>query len=132
MSHMDIKTHSKANKELLGTPLEIIDGESAKVELVTTANMVVDEHGLVHGGFAFGLADYAAMLAVNDPYVVLGSADVRFTAPVKVGEKMVAEALVESVDRKKRVVKTEIVVKDKVVFKGTFVCFVLEKHVFET
>ena len=132
MSLMDIKTHSKANRELLGTPLEISDGKSAKVELLTKETMVVDEQGLVHGGFAFGLADYAAMLAVNDPYVVLGSADVRFTAPVKVGEKMIAEAIVESSDRKKRVVKTEISVKNKVVFKGIFTCFVLEKHVFET
>lgn len=129
---MDIKTHSKANMDLLGTPLKIIDEKSAKVELVTSENMVVDEQGLVHGGFAFGLADYAAMLAVNDPYVVLGSADVRFTSPVKVGEKMVADAVVKSVDRKKRVILVEIKVKDRVVFKGTFTCFVLGKHVFET
>lgn len=132
MSHMDIRTHSKANLELLGTPLEINDGKSAKVELLTKEKMVVDEMGLVHGGFAFGLADYAAMLAVNDPYVVLGSADVRFTAPVKVGEKMIAEAIVESSDRKKRVIIAEITVKDRVVFKGTFTCFILPKHVLET
>ena len=128
---MNIYTHLRAKRELLGTPLEVVEGEYAKVELVTKESMVVDDQGLIHGGFAFGLADYAAMLAVNDPNVVLGSAEVRFTAPVKKGEKMVAEANVDSVDRRKRTIVTEITVEEKVIFKGTFTCFVLDKHVFE-
>jgi acyl-coenzyme A thioesterase PaaI-like protein len=48
--------------------------------------MAVDDRGLVHGGFVFGLADHAAMLAVNDPNVVLGAASTRFLKPVRVGE----------------------------------------------
>ena len=47
----------------------------AKVTMVTTPVMSADDRGLTHGGFYFGMADYAAMLAVNDPNVVLGSAD---------------------------------------------------------
>jgi uncharacterized protein (TIGR00369 family) len=131
LNHMDIKTHVCANREFLGTPLEVVEGKYAKVELVTKESMAVDDWGLIHGGFAFGLADYAAMLAVNDPNVVLGSAEARFTAPVKNGEKMVAEAKVEAVDRRKRIVVTEITVDDNVVFKGTFTCFVLDKHIFD-
>jgi acyl-coenzyme A thioesterase PaaI-like protein len=129
---MDIKTHKKANSGLLGKPVTIETGKSAVVELVANEYMVVDNEGLIHGGFAFGLADYAAMLAVNDPYVVLGGAEVKFTAPVKMGQKMVAEARIEEVDRKKRVVTSEIMVEDRVVFRGTFTCFVLDKHVFDT
>ena len=53
---MDIRTHINADKGLLGTPLEVRDCEFARVELVTNESMVVDERGLVHGGFAFGLA----------------------------------------------------------------------------
>ena len=45
---MDIKTHKLANKSLLGTPISVIGGESAIVELVTGDSMVVDEKGLVH------------------------------------------------------------------------------------
>ncbi len=44
---------------------------------------------------------------------------------------MIAEAKVESEDRKKRVIITEIKVENRVVFKGTFTCFVLDKHVFD-
>lgn len=48
--------------------------------------MKVDSHGLIHGGFLFGAADYASMLAVNDPNVVLASAEVRFLRPLKSGD----------------------------------------------
>jgi acyl-coenzyme A thioesterase PaaI-like protein len=128
---MDIKTHLKANTGLLGKPVKVETGKSAIVELVANEFMVVDDMGLIHGGFAFGLADYAAMLAVNDPFVVLGSADVRFTAPVKMGQKMVAEALVESEEKRKRIVMVNISVEDRVIFKGTFICLVLDQHVLE-
>jgi acyl-coenzyme A thioesterase PaaI-like protein len=79
-----VKTHDKADPRLLGK-LVILEKGKAVVELTATVEMVVDDRGLVHGGFTFGLADYAAMLVINDPHVVLGSADVKFTAPVKAG-----------------------------------------------
>ena len=107
ISIMDIKTHLLADKTLLGTPLDIVDGESSIVQLVVTENMIVDDMGLVHGGFTFGLADYAAMLAVNDPNVVIGGASVRFTTPVQRGDIMKAVAKVIESNRNKRVVQVE-------------------------
>jgi len=128
---MDIKTHQWANQSLLGTPVELVEGVSAVVELKTDESMVVDERGLVHGGYAYGLADYAAMLAVNHPNVVLGKSESRFIAPVRVGEKMMASASVESVDGSKWVVKVDISVKGKINFKGEFTCYVLDEHVLD-
>ena len=66
---MEPKTHLGADPALCGHIVEIGQG-SARVALDTTEQMIVDGQGLVHGGFVFGLADYAAMLAVNDPYAV--------------------------------------------------------------
>lgn len=126
---MEVKTHLQAHQPLLGTPIEVIDGEKAIVKLVAIENMVVDNHGLVHGGFTFGLADYAAMLAVNDPNVVIGGADVSFVAPVKRGDVMIAEAKVSETRNKKRIVSVMVNVRDKTVFRGELTCFVLEKHV---
>jgi acyl-coenzyme A thioesterase PaaI-like protein len=91
--------------------------------------MRADEHGLVHGGFVFGLADYAAMLAINEPNVVLGSAETRFTAPLVVGETMRASARVQAVDGKKQRVDVEVRVQERTVFTGSFVCFVPAQHV---
>jgi len=130
-SIMDIKTHLLADRTLLGTPVEVVDGESAVVKLVVTENMIVDELGLAHGGFTFGLADYAAMLAVNDPNVVIGGASVRFTAPVKRGDIMIAVAKVVDMNKSKRVVQVDVKVSDKTVFAGELTCYVLDKHVLE-
>ena len=127
---MEVKTHEKADPRLLGTPV-ILERGKAVVELTATTEMAVDDRGLVHGGFTFGLADYAAMLAVNDPFVVLGSADVKFTAPVKSGDRMVATGVVESVDRRRRDVSVEVSVDERVVLKGTMACYVLDRHVLD-
>ncbi|HIH87804.1 TPA: thioesterase [Candidatus Bathyarchaeota archaeon] len=128
---MDIRTHVKISERLVGRPLEVTAGERAVVELVATAEMEADALGLTHGGFTFGLADYAAMLAVNHPNVVLGSAQTRFIAPVKTGDTMRAEATVTNVDGKKSEVNVEVKVGERKVFTGTFQCYSLEKHVLE-
>ncbi len=127
---MDIITHQNINRDLCGTPLEVTEGFS-RVELAARADMAADDKGLVHGGFIFGLADYAAMIAVNHPNVVLGGADVKFLKPVAVGETVTAEARVGEVRGKKHTVAVTAVRGGETVFEGTFVCFTLEKHVLE-
>jgi acyl-coenzyme A thioesterase PaaI-like protein len=106
------KTHLKINPRLCGVPVTIMEGE-ASAKLVTVEEMVADDQGLVHGGFIFGLVDYAAMLAVNDPYVVLGEAQVRLSAPVRLGQEVIAS------------------VEDRIVMSGTMTAFALERHVLE-
>ncbi|WP_321492818.1 hotdog domain-containing protein [uncultured Desulfobacter sp.] len=125
---MNIITHQLIDNELCGKPVMVENGKS-QVEYTTTSRMAADESGLVHGGFIFGLADYAAMLAVNHPNVVLGGADVKFLKPVKAGESVHALASVESVSGKKQMVSVTVSRGEEVVFKGDFACFVLEKHV---
>jgi len=127
---VEIKTHLKIDKSLSGEPLSLKDGEAA-VELKTTPVMAADEKGLVHGGFIFSAADYCAMLAVNHPNVVLGSASVKFLKPVRVGEVLLFEGKVVSREGKKRVVEVVGRRDGKEVFKGEFVCFVLPEHVLE-
>ncbi len=127
---MDQRTHAKISANLVGTPVEIEPGR-AVVELTTTADMAADERGLVHGSFPFGAADYAAMLAVNDPNVVLGSASCRFLGPVVAGESIRAEARVTGTDRKKRVVAVTVVRGTEPVLECEIIAFVLERHVLE-
>ena len=127
---MESNTHPLIDQSLCGEPLTLADGE-ATVVLTTTPNMAVDTHGLVHGGFVFGLADYAAMLAVNDPNVVLGAAQTRFLAPVGVGERVVAHAVREETEGRKQTVTVAAVVGEREVFSGTFVTYVLDRHVMD-
>lgn len=125
------RTHLLTSEELVGEVIELGEGFS-KVRLRTKENMQVDEYGLVHGGFTFGVADYAAMLAVNEPTVVLGKAEVKFIKPVKVGDELLASAKVREDMGKKKLVFVEVSnQKGDKVFEGTFHCYVLEKHVLE-
>jgi uncharacterized protein (TIGR00369 family) len=128
---MEIITHRKINRTLCGHPLEV-DSGSSRVELKTTLDMAADETGLVHGGFIFSLADYAAMIAVNHPNVVLGAADVKFLKPVRVGETVVASARVEEVQGKKHWVAVSVENNAGTLFQGMLTCFVLDRHVLET
>lgn len=125
---MKVCTHEKIDQTLCGKPIFTEDG-SSKVKLLTSSNMTVDDFGLVHGGFVFGLADHAAMIAVNHPNVVLGAAEVKFLKPVKAGQSLVAEAAVTNESGKKRLVNVVVKNDDMEVFEGIFSCFVLEKHV---
>ena len=125
---MSPMTHHAIDPELVGVPMQLSEGE-ASVQLLTTADMAADARGLVHGGFVFGLADYAAMLAVNHMNVVLGAAETRFVAPVRVGETVVARAKrVEQSGRKHRI-EVSATVGEKVVMTGVFTAFVLDQHV---
>ncbi|WP_428561682.1 MAG: PaaI family thioesterase [Solidesulfovibrio sp. DCME] len=123
-------THPRIAPSLCGTPVALAPGR-AVVRLTLGPAMAVDDRGLVHGGFVFGLADYAAMLAVNDPLVVLGAAEVRFTAPTAVGETLEAEAVQDEDAGKKRRVSVTVRRGDKAVFTGSFTCFVLQQHVLD-
>jgi acyl-coenzyme A thioesterase PaaI-like protein len=129
-THLDIDTSSCGRLERLAVG-------QAEVVLTTTSAMAVDDRGLVHGGFVFGAADHAAMLAVNHPNVVLGSANVKFTAPVRAGQTVRARAVLVRESGRKREVEVEVFVlgddeaEGEAVLLGTFNCAVLDQHVLD-
>jgi uncharacterized protein (TIGR00369 family) len=125
---MKIMTHEQIDTKLCGIPVIVEQGFS-QVKMNAEETMAVDPSGLIHGGFIFGLADHAAMIAVNHPNVVLGSADVKFLKPVKTGEKVVATATVNLKDGKKQNVSVTVSRGNDPVFQGEFTCFVLNEHV---
>lgn len=132
---MESRTHLGISPELCGVPVELSPGE-ATATLTPTPEMAADDRGLVHGGFVFGLADYAAMLAVNDPNVVLGAAECRFLMPVRVGEQLTAQAHKEKLEGglpegRRREVVVSVQRGEDEVFQGRFTCFVLDRHVLD-
>jgi acyl-coenzyme A thioesterase PaaI-like protein len=124
---MELKTHKKYNKKF-GEVVELKEN-FAKVKLKTTPDMAVDEEGLVHGGFTFSAADFCAMAAVNEPYVVLAKSSSTFLAPVKVGDVVEFEGKVIQQEGKKYKVKVKAKVKEKEVYKGEFTCVNLPSHI---
>ncbi|MGC9006919.1 MAG: hotdog domain-containing protein [Sulfurihydrogenibium sp.] len=130
---MQIKTHQKIDNSLSGEVLSIEEGKSATVRLKTDNRMVADEKGLIHGGFIFSAADYCAMVTVNHPNVVLGSADVRFLKPLKLGQTAIFKSEVLSTEGRKTLLKVEGFFEDtqEKFFEGNFKCYTLDKHVLE-
>jgi uncharacterized protein (TIGR00369 family) len=122
------RTHLAIDAAWCGTPVELREG-SAEVELLTLPAMAADEQGLVHGGFVFGLADYAVMLAVNEPNVVLAGAEVSFLQPVRVGERLRAIAAVGDVEGRKHRVHCAVRGDGGDVLQGRFTCVVTRQHV---
>ncbi len=125
---MEIITHQEIDQALCGKPVLLEEGMS-RIAFTAGEKMKADSSGLVHGGFIFGLADYAAMLAVNHPNVVLGAADVKFLKPVVVGDDIVAKAKVQEIKGKKYWVSASVKKGEETVFQGMFTCFVPDKHV---
>ncbi len=123
-------THLEINNTLSGEIIKL-DKNYSKVQLKTSAEMIVDKMGLIHGGFIFSLADFASMVAVNHPNVVLGGANVKFLKPVREGDTLIAEANITKKEGKKYIVDVNVKNSEEIVFNGEFICFTLEKHVLE-
>ncbi|MDY0132775.1 MAG: PaaI family thioesterase [Desulforegulaceae bacterium] len=125
-----INTHKLINEKLCGTPV-LCTKNQAKVELKLTKEMAADEKGLIHGGFIFGLADYAAMLCVNHPLVVLSASSSKFLKPLKIGDLIIADAVVLKTDKNKIFVKVNVYSKDLLVFTGEFTTIIPKQHVLD-
>jgi acyl-coenzyme A thioesterase PaaI-like protein len=127
---MDQRTHERIAAHLCGKPVELAEGR-ARVALDITADMAADARGLAHGGFTFGLADYAAMLAVNEPTVVLAGATLKFLGPVVVGDRVEAEASVERSEGKKRWVKVVVRRAGQPMLEGDLLAVVPDRHILD-
>jgi acyl-coenzyme A thioesterase PaaI-like protein len=123
-------THRAIDRGLCGEPVELAAG-FARVRLQARADMAADERGLVHGGFLFGLADHAAMLAVNHPNVVLGGAETRFLKPCVIGDELIATARIDSEEGRKRRVGVQVRRGADLLMSGSFLCVVLDRHVLD-
>lgn len=123
-----LHTHERINQELCGE-IEKLEQGFVKLKLVTVPEMVVDSTGLVHGGFIFSAADFAAMAAVNEKNVVLVASDCQFLSPVKFGDIVNFTAKVRHKEGRKRNVHVTGNVLEIKVFEGEFKTVVTERHV---
>lgn len=127
----DLKTHVKIKRSLCGTIIDMDQGYS-KVTLQTTNEMIVDEYGLIHSGFIFSAADYAAAVAVNEENLVIIGAKTKFLAPAKLNDLIEFEAHAKFEDSRKREIKVNGYINDIRVFEGVFQAIILENHILKT
>ena len=123
-----IGTHERINADICGE-ITILERGYVETRLVTTPEMLADDIGLIHGGFIFSAADYAAMLAVNERNVVLVASSCQFLSPVKFHDEVNFIAKVRHKEGRKRNVNVEAYVLDIKVFEGEFKTVITERHV---
>ncbi|MBU1643300.1 PaaI family thioesterase [bacterium] len=128
---MQQNTHLKIDNGLCGEVMKIEKG-LAHVRLETTQQMAADHEGLVHGGFIFGAADFAAMCAVNEPNVVLAGSECRFLAPSRVGDVIDFEARIIESEGPKGVVEVNAKSGDRPLFTARFKTVVTKEHVLKS
>jgi len=123
-----VNTHKKINENLVGDIIKLENGY-VELRLATTEDMVADSLGLIHGGFIFSTADYAAMLAVNEPNVVLVASDCQFLSPVELHDEVNFIAKLRNKEGRKRNVHVTAFVLNIKVFDGEFKTVITDKHV---
>lgn len=107
---------------------ELKDGQ-ANVLLETTSKMILDKTGLVHSGNLYSSAAYSALLAVNNPNAIIIGVEMKFLAPIELGNEVLFKAQSLQEDTKKREVKVEGFVLDIKIFDAMFYVAVFDKHV---
>jgi len=127
----DLITHAKIKTSLAGNLTELKKG-FAKVVLQTTSEMIVDEFGLIHSGFIFGSAEYAAVACINEENVVVIGCRSKFFAPAKLGDIIEFEAKGRFEEARKREIKVVGKINEIKVFEGVFQAILLEKHILQT
>ena len=123
-----LQTHEKIDHNLSGS-ITTLENGYVESKLVTIPEMVADSKGLIHGGFIFSAADYAAMAAVNERNVVLVACDCQFLSPVKFGDIVDFKAKVRHKEGRKRNVHVTGYVMDIKVFEAELKTVVTDRHV---
>ena len=123
-----LSTHERIDNDLCGK-IEKMDKNGLELSLKTTPEMLADDKGLIHGGFIFSAADYAAMAAVNERNVVLVASNTQFLSPVRLGDNVNFKAVVRHKEGRKRNVNVTGYVLDIKVFDGEFKTVVTDRHV---
>jgi acyl-coenzyme A thioesterase PaaI-like protein len=126
----ELKTHGLVDRSLCGDLIEIEEGY-AKTKLETTRGMLADNEGLIHTGFVFSAANFVAMAAVNEPFMILSGAKVEFLAPIEYGDIIEFEALVKHKESRKRVVTVVGKTLNVKVFEGKFTTVILNNHILD-
>ena len=127
----EIKTAPLTKLNFSGTAF-LLDKNHAKTRFFTTADMVSDAEGLIHSGFVFMGANYAALLAINEEFCVSIGARINFFGPLKLGDVVEFDAQARFEESRKREVKVIGYVKEIKIFEGIFQLVTLEEHIFVT
>jgi len=111
--------------ELVGELLDILIGEKGTSILTITRDMVFKKNLIARGHHLFAQANSLAVAVVDAAIALTGSVKASFKKPVKLGERVIAEARIISAAEKRYKVSVLSKVRGDKVFEGTFIVFAI-------
>lgn len=126
----DLVVCTEMSPNVIGELLELYQNK-AIVKFAPSERMIMDESKMIHTGFVFNAASFAAMAAINKKYSVLIAADVKFLAPIELGHEVTFKAEAIQSDTKKCEVKVEGFLLDIKIFDSLFHIAVFDKKIFK-
>ncbi|MFC7320409.1 transcription factor FapR [Halobacillus campisalis] len=120
------------NETVKALPIEEVIGEVVDLELDVRAISILDikpEHvfsrnNIARGHHLFAQANSLAVAVINEDLALTAGSTIRFTRPVKLGERVIAKARVKGDDSKGRtIVDVHSYVDNDEVFAGSFEMF---------
>lgn len=123
-----LKSSALINQNIVGFLEEIAPGE-ATVKLICTDDMVADQKGLIHTGFMFNSANYAALLAINEPNAITIVSKANFLLPAVLDDEIIFKAHAMQTESRKRVVRVDGFLRDNKIFEAEFSIVVMDRHI---
>lgn len=122
--HFQVK--SLAVPEIIGDLLDLELDKTGLSLLEITEDMVFRKNRIARGHVLFAQANSLAVAIVDAEVALTGTARVSFLKPVKMGEKIVAKAVVESKNANKYGISVTSKSDQEVVLKGEFKVFAVD------
>jgi acyl-coenzyme A thioesterase PaaI-like protein len=117
--------------EVKALPLDEVIGEIIDLQLDESAISILDikeEHvfsrnKIARGHHVFAQANSLAVAIINDELALTAKANIRFSRPVRVGERIVAKAKVLETSAERTIVEVFSFVEKELVFNGVFTMY---------
>ena len=122
------KVKSISSKEVSGELIDLELGKSGISLLNITEDMVFEKSRVAKGEYMFALANSLALALIDAPMAVTGVANMKYKAPVHVGDKLVAKAELKHRRGNKFFVWVKIKNGTKEVFRAKFILVSLESN----
>jgi acyl-coenzyme A thioesterase PaaI-like protein len=119
---------SLTDEELVGELVNIDVGRIGNSILTITKEMVFKKNLVARGHHLFAQANSLAVALIDATVALTGNAKVSFRQPVKLGDRVIAEAKITEIRENRHSVSVISKVKDIIVFEGVFTVFAIAEE----
>lgn len=114
------KIRSLSLQEVIGEIIDIELNNHALSLFIVEDGHVFQKNKIARGHYLFAQANSLCVAVIDEPLALTKSADIEFTRPSKLGDKVISKALVEKMDGHTAIITVISRVEQKMVFKGRF------------